>query len=118
MNIQSYADLKAWQEAILLATEVYRHTREYPLAEIAGLTAETRRAAATVAGQIAEGWARRSSTREFRAAITSARGALMQLETYLILGHRLEYLSREAMDSIWPLTQTAAEEIRVLMRAI
>lgn len=117
-SIRSYDELRAWQSSMALAVEVYRHTRDYPLAEIAGLTAESRRAAAAVASRLAEAWAHRASTKECRANVNEARSALMQLETFLILGLRLEYLTREQMDVIWPLAQTAAEDIAALLRSI
>jgi four helix bundle protein len=102
----------------VLATEVFRHTRNYPLGEIAALMSDTRRAAAGIAAAIAEGWARRSSTKEFKASLLEARSSLMQLETYLIIGHRLEYLGRDEMDEIWPLTQSTGEAIGALMRSV
>jgi four helix bundle protein len=117
-SIPTYADLKAWQEAMALATEVFRHTRNYPLGEIAALMSDTRRSAAAIAAAIAEGWARRSSNKEFKASLLDARAALMQLETYLIIGHRLEYLGREEMDEVWPLTQSTGEALGSLMRTI
>ncbi len=117
-SIRSYDELRAWQQAMTLATEVYLHTRSYPLAEIAGLTAETRRAASSIPSHLADAWAHRSSAKEARALVHQARSALMQLETYLILGLRLEYLNREQMDEIWPLTQVAAEEIIALLRVL
>jgi four helix bundle protein len=117
-TIPSYSDLKAWQEAMALATEVFRHTRNYPLGEIAALMSDTRRAAAAVAASIAEGWARRSSAKEFKGALHDARASLIQLETYLIIGHRLDYLSREQMDIIWPLTQSTGDTIASLLRTL
>lgn len=101
-----------------LAVEVYTHTRNYPLAEIAGLTAETRRAAAAIPSRLAEAWAFRMQPKECRLHVNEARSALMQLEIYLILGMRLEYLSREQMDEIWPLTQTSADEIAALIKVV
>ncbi len=116
LSIRSYDELNAWNDAMALATEVYRHTREYPLAEIAGLTSETRRAASGVPARIAEAWAHRAVAKECRAHLNGARGALMQLETFLILGMRLGYLTREQMDAIWPFTQTTGEGITALLR--
>lgn len=117
-TIATYSDLKAWQEAMALATEVFRHTRNYPLGEIAALMSDTRRAAAAIAANIAEGWARQSSAKEFKASLLEARRALMQLETYLIIGLRLEYLTHEQMDLIWPLTQSTGTAINGLIRTL
>ncbi|MBS1912404.1 MAG: four helix bundle protein [Bacteroidetes bacterium] len=117
-SLRSYDEMLAWQEAMTLATEVYRCTRDYPLAEIASLTAETRRAAAMIPSSIAEGWAARSTAKECRARMQEARFALMQLETFLILGLRLDYLTHATMDIIWPLTQSTGTEIASVLKAV
>lgn len=101
-----------------LAVEVFRYTRGYPIGEIAALMSDTRRAAAAIPANIAEGWARSSSTKEFKNALLGARTSLMHLETYLIIGLRLEYLTREQMDEIWPLTQSTGEAVASLVRTL
>jgi hypothetical protein len=59
--IRSYRDLRVWQEAITLAEMCYYDTRDFPREEMFGLTAQMRRAAVSIAANIAEGWGRESS---------------------------------------------------------
>ncbi len=61
----SYRDLIVWQKAITMVTEVYRVTQSFPREEIYGLTSQLRRAAVSVASNIAEGQGRISKP-EFR----------------------------------------------------
>jgi len=61
----SYKDLIVWQKAIAMVTEIYRHSQNFPRQETYGLTHQLRRAAVSVASNIAEGQGRLSK-REFR----------------------------------------------------
>jgi four helix bundle protein len=54
-----FENLRAWQSAHRLALTVYRATEVWPKREIYGLTSQARRAAVSVAANIAEGTAKR-----------------------------------------------------------
>jgi four helix bundle protein len=58
--MQNFRDLTVWQKAHRLTLAVYQFTRSFPREEIYGLTSQMRRAAASVATNIAEGCGRRS----------------------------------------------------------
>ena len=60
----SYRDLRVWQDAMSLATAVYRSTEGFPKHEVYGITQQMRRAALSIASNIAEGKGHRSN-REF-----------------------------------------------------
>jgi four helix bundle protein len=53
--VRTYRDLLVWQRAMDIAVAVYEHTRSYPREELFGLTAQSRRAAGSIAANIAEG---------------------------------------------------------------
>ena len=56
--LQSYRDLRVWQEAMTLGEKCYELTREYPKDELYGMTSQIRRSAASVPANIAEGYGR------------------------------------------------------------
>lgn len=56
----AFRDLIAWQKAMAFVTDVYRVTESFPQREIYGLTNQLRRAAVSVASNIAEGKGRLS----------------------------------------------------------
>lgn len=58
--MQSYRDLRVWQEAMNLAEACYRGTRIFPKEELYGMIAQIRRAAASIPANIAEGYGRRT----------------------------------------------------------
>jgi four helix bundle protein len=51
----SYKKLEAWKKAMLLIKEVYVLCKSYPKEELFALTSQTKRAAVSVAANIAEG---------------------------------------------------------------
>jgi four helix bundle protein len=57
-DIKSYRDLRVWQEAMAVAVECYVLTKAFPREEAYGMTAQVRRAAASIAANIAEGHGR------------------------------------------------------------
>ena len=100
--VRSYRDLTVWRKSMDLAVGIYGLTRGFPAEERYGLTAQMRRAASSIAANIAEGWARRT-TGEFVQALSVARGSLAELETFPHLTARLEMIDEKqaagALDS-------------------
>lgn len=88
---RSYKDLIAWQIAMDLVLGIYHSTRGFPREEVYGLTSQLRRAAVSVASNIAEGQGRLSK-REFHQFLGQPRGSLMEIETQIQIAQRLNYL--------------------------
>lgn len=59
-SIQSYRDLKVWQEAMNLAESCYKITKLFPKEETYGMISQIRRSAASIPANIAEGYGRRT----------------------------------------------------------
>ncbi len=89
---RNFRDLVVWQRAIDLVTQVYLATKEFPKHELYGLTSQVRRAAISIPSNIAEGQGRLTRG-EFRQFLGHAKGSLAEVETQLIIVHRLGYLS-------------------------
>lgn len=87
----SVRDLVAWQQAIDLVELVYEVTAKFPREEIYGLTSQVRRAAVSVASNIAEGQGR-NSPREFVQFLGMARGSLTEVETQVLIAGRLKWM--------------------------
>lgn len=90
---RTYHDLLAWQRSVKLAKEIYGLTRLFPDDERFGLTSQMRRAAVSVASNIAEG-ASRASPREFLQFLSMAKGSLSELETQLTIAEELQFVER------------------------
>jgi 23S rRNA-intervening sequence protein len=59
-SIQSYRDLKVWQEGMNLVETCYRVTKTFPKEETYGMTSQIRRAAVSIPANIAEGYGRKT----------------------------------------------------------
>jgi four helix bundle protein len=90
-GITTYRDLQVWRQALDWAEAIYEATAHWPRDERFGLISQIRRATVSVASNIAEGAARRS-TGEFIQFVGMARGSLAEAETQLLLAQRLGYL--------------------------
>jgi four helix bundle protein len=112
-TINSYRDLKVWQDAVSLAEASYRVTRAFPRDEQFGLTSQIRRAAVSIAANIAEGHGR-ESTGSFVQSLRIAQGSLKELETHLLISHRV---GTSQLPSIEPLL-LQCDEIGKMLRAL
>lgn len=92
-EIKSYRDLQVWQRAIVFAVDLYSVTDSFPKTEVYGLTSQMRRAAVSIASNIAEGHARPG--REFSRFIGIALGSLAELETQLEIARRIGHIAQE-----------------------
>jgi four helix bundle protein len=93
-SVRNHQELRVWTLAMELAVDIYRCTAGMPKEERLGLTSQMRRAAASIAANVAEG-AGRGSTLDFARFLSIARGSLAELETHMLLSERLCFLSRD-----------------------
>ncbi|HJS43442.1 MAG TPA: four helix bundle protein [Gemmatimonadales bacterium] len=96
--VRSYRDLIVWQQAMDLVQALYDATRTFPSEERYGLVSQIRRAAVSVASNIAEGHAR--SIGDYIRHLFVSSGSLTEIETQVILSHRLGFLPGDAMSSL------------------
>ena len=92
MSQRPHRKLIVWQKAMDFVETVYHVTGRFPHEEQFGLVAQLRRAAVSVASNIAEG-AARQTMKETLQALYIARGSISELDTQLEIAHRLRFLS-------------------------
>ncbi|MFN0135485.1 MAG: four helix bundle protein [Phycisphaerae bacterium] len=112
MAIQTFRDLIAWQKAKDLAKQIYAASATMPDTERFGLIAQMRRAAVSVAANIAEGYGRQSLPDYIR-FLRISRGSLMELQTHMIIAEELRLLRIPVA-----LSKLSAETDRVLQALI
>ena len=115
--VQSYRDLIAWQKSMDLVTEIYRCTESFPRTETYGLISQLRRAAVSVPSNIAEGHAR-LSTGEFRQFLGHALGSLVEVETQILIAHRLAYVDSKKSDDLLRRTKEVGKVLNGLLRSL
>jgi four helix bundle protein len=112
----TYRDLKAWQQAMSMVQEVYRLTQAFPREEAYGLTIQLRRAAVSIASNIAEGKGR-SSDKELLHFLSNAKGSLFEVETQIMIADRLGYLSQSQSDQLLSQSAEVGRLLNGLMKA-
>ena len=113
----SYRDIKAWQKAIELVVEIYSSTRSFPKEEVYGLANQLRRAAVSVASNIAEGKGR-CTDKEFLLFLHHARGSVFEVETQLTIAGRLGYITQAEVQRMEILAGEIARMLNGLIKAI
>ncbi|SRR5579884_2092006 len=88
-----YKELRVWQQSMEFVVRVYTITQEFPKDELYGLVSQMRRAAVSVASNIAEGKGRTSS-KELAHFLSNARGSLREVETQTMISARLAYITK------------------------
>lgn len=117
MSIQSYRDLRVWQEAMNLAEAVYRLTKRFPKDELFGLTSQMRRASVSIPANIAEGYGR-ESTGAYIQFLRVSQGSLKELETHALLANRIGILTELDMNALLSLAETTGKMLRALIRSL
>jgi four helix bundle protein len=94
VGMRDFRRLQVWQRAHELALAVYRASGTFPRTEVYGLTSQVRRAATSVATNIAEGCGR-ESTAEFARFLEIGMGSAKELEYQLLLARDLGYIAQD-----------------------
>ena len=87
--MKTYKDLIVWQKSIELAKEIYNLTESFPKDEIYGITSQMRRAAVSIASNIAEGKLRGYEV-EFKRFLLISFGSGGELETQIEIAKQLD----------------------------
>ncbi|MDX8448542.1 four helix bundle protein [Mesorhizobium captivum] len=117
VKIESYRELIVWQQAMDLATSIYEATKSWPKEELYGLTTQTRRAATSVPANIAEGYGRESRA-TYQQFLRIAQGSLKELETHLLIAHRIGIVASETVESLMTRTESVGKLLRLLIRKL
>ncbi len=114
---QSFKDLLVWQHAIELTTESYKLTADFPDAERFGLTNQMRRAAVSIASNIAEGYGR-ATKGEYVQFLGHARGSCSELETQLVIARKLGLGTAPNLESSEALCHDVSRLLGALMNSL
>lgn len=116
-EINSYRDLKVWQNAMDVAERCYGLTQDFPKSETYGISNQIRRAAVSVPANIAEGYGR-DSTGNFVTFLQVSQGSLKELETLLLLSSRVGHVGPERTAALLAQCDELGRMLRAYIRSI
>lgn len=111
---KTFKDLIVWQKAHVFVLEVYAQTEKFPKSELYGLTSQFRRAAVSIAANIAEGFKKRGKKDKAR-FMNISQGSLEECRYYIILSKDLGYIEDSELN---PKIQNVSKLIDAYSKAI
>ena len=96
---KSFTDLIVWQKAHQFVLKTYVLTQRFPKEEMYGLSSQFRRAAMSIAANIAEGFARRGARDKCR-FLNISQSSLQECRYFLILSRDLNYQADPSMNDL------------------
>lgn len=111
--MKDFRDLKVWEKAHLLTLGSYKATAAFPKTEMFGLTSQIRRAAASIAANIAEGCGKRGNA-EFQRFLNIATGSASELEYHFLLARDLQLFD----EAVYNRLNVAVVEVKRMLSAL
>jgi len=105
---KTFQDLIVWQKAHQFVLAVYRFTENFPKSETYGLSLQLRRAAVSIAANIAEGFKKKGKADKAR-FMNMSQGSVEECRYYLILAKDLGYGDSQSL-------QIQLEEVSKLLQ--
>ena len=95
--LRNHRDLEVWKKAHALTLHLYKVSRDFPRDEMYGLTAQLRRASASIGANLAEGCGRQTDN-EMARFLRITLGSASELDYHLLLSRDLGFLSDKDYD--------------------
>lgn len=102
--MHKFKELIVWQKARILVKDIYILTESFPNSEKYGITSQIQRAVISIPANIAEG-SGRGSNKDFSRFLDIAIASAFELETEIILGYDLTFMSEQNYTNILPKIQ-------------
>jgi four helix bundle protein len=90
MATQTFKQLLVWQKAHQVVLAVYKYTHSFPKTELYALTSQFKRAAISIAANIAEGYKKKGKADKAR-LMNITQGSIEECQYYLMLVNDLGY---------------------------
>jgi four helix bundle protein len=112
----SFENLRVYKDSLSFSKCIYRLTKQFPKDEIFGITSQFRRAASSVALNIAEGSG--LTKREFKNFLRRARASLYECIPILVIALDNKYISKEQYKAVYESCNALARSISALMNSM
>lgn len=117
VKIRHFEDLRVWQSAISLAKSIYLITRENDsLSKDFSLVDQLRRASVSVSANIAEGFERKRSKKEYLRFLSIAKGSVGEVRSLLTVAYEVKYINSSTYQESRELTLKISRMLGKQMR--
>jgi four helix bundle protein len=116
-KIESFTDLKAWQEGHKFVLMIYNATKSFPREEQFRLVSQICRAVVSITSNIAEGFSR-NYAKEKSQFFAMSLGSLTEVQNQLLIARDLNYISKEEFKKIADQSVTVSKLLRGLMKTV
>jgi four helix bundle protein len=99
-RIDSYKNLRVYQNAMDAAMRVFELTKRFPPEEKFAMVDQVRRSSRSVCTNLAEAWRKRRYPAHFVTKITDAEGEADETRVWLEFAWRCEYITREEAEDL------------------
>lgn len=116
-KINSFTDLKTWQEGHKFVLMTYKYTSKLPADEKFGLISQMRRAAVSITSNIAEGF-RRSSKNDKKQFYVISLSSLTELQNQLLICKDLQFINEQQFKELSNQSVLIAKMIQGLIKSV
>ena len=117
MSRTNFKELKIWQIAKDIAVDIYRVTESSNIKNDFSFREQMRRAAVSIASNIAEG-NDRESNKEFIRFLYIAKGSCSELNTQLLIAKEINYINSVEADELEEKLQKTSQMIGALIKSL
>ena len=116
-EMKNHKDLEVWKEAVELAVACYDITKAFPQVEQFGLASQMRRAAISIASNIAEG-AARAGSKEFVQFLYISLGSASELDTQIEIAKKIGLGNISEMEALQLKVNGVSRMLQGLIRSV
>lgn len=116
ITIHCFQDLKVYQESYDLAVEINRAILKLPNIEKYGLVDKMRRASKSIPTNIAEGYAKRLSVKEFKKYLLSAIGSCNEMVVHISFARDLGFWKHEYCEAFVQRYEVVGKQLTKLLQ--
>lgn len=117
MPYKDFTEMPVWQKANAIVADVYKLTAGLPKQEDYALCSQLRRAAISIAGNIAEGFGRGHQNDKIKFYYYS-RGSCFELRSHLYNGKTVGYFTDEQIEPISDKCMKIVEELNKIIKGL
>ena len=115
-EVRNFNDLEVWQKAHHLTLEIYKITKDFPKAEIFGITNQLRKAASSISANISEGFERYYPKDKSR-FYYQARGSIAEVQNFLLLARDLGFIDNQTFQGLYEQANSTRQLLNGLIRS-